>query len=178
MPNPIDLSTIAAGTGGFVIHGQDAYDQSGLSVASAGDINGDGFGDLIIGAVFNPPIGTPDAGKSYVVFGNSSSFGAAVDLTTIAAGMGGFVIHGQDVSDEFGSSVASAGDINGDGFGDLIIGARYGDAAGNAKSAAGDSYVIFGKSLNPPTNTATQIFNTEGGGVEAAGRIRVMADFS
>ena len=46
----IDLTTIAAGTGGFVIYGQDADDQSGFSVASAGDINGDGFDDLIIGA--------------------------------------------------------------------------------------------------------------------------------
>ena len=57
-----------------------------------------------------------------------------IDLTDIAAGTGGFVIHGQDANDRSGRSVASAGDINGDGFGDLIIGARMGDAAANAKA--------------------------------------------
>ena len=46
----IDLVNVAAGAGGFVIHGQDANDASGWSVSSAGDVNGDGFDDLIIGA--------------------------------------------------------------------------------------------------------------------------------
>ncbi|MFN7307964.1 MAG: hypothetical protein ACK5TQ_15490, partial [Acetobacteraceae bacterium] len=144
---PIDLTTIAAGTGGFVIHGQDSGDLSGLSVASAGDINGDGFADLIIGAYRGDAAGDAKsgAGDSYVVFGKASGWGAAIDLTTIATGAGGFVIHGQDSSDYSGYSVASAGDINGDGFADLIIGARDGDAAGNAKGGAGDSYVVFGK---------------------------------
>jgi Ca2+-binding RTX toxin-like protein len=144
---PINLTTIAAGTGGFVITGRDAGDRSGNSVASVGDINGDGFDDLIIGAPFGAAAGNAkaDAGDSYVVFGKASGWGAAIDLTTIAAGTGGFVIHGQDAGDRSGSSVASAGDINGDGFADLIIGARRGDAAGNAKAEAGDSYVVFGK---------------------------------
>ncbi|MFN7305053.1 MAG: hypothetical protein ACK5TQ_00550, partial [Acetobacteraceae bacterium] len=138
---PIDLATIAAGTGGFVIHGQDANDQSGYSVASAGDINGDGFDDLIIGARYGDAAGNAKdrAGDSYVVFGKASGWGAPIDLATIAAGTGGFVIHGQDRYDDSGTSVASAGDINGDGFADLIIGARAGDAAGNAKDGAGDS---------------------------------------
>jgi Ca2+-binding RTX toxin-like protein len=151
---PIDLTTIAAGTGGFVIHGQDASDNSGYSVASAGDINGDGFADLIIGALYGDAAGNAkgDAGDSYVVFGKASGWGAAIDLATIAAGTGGFVIHGQDNEDQSGRSVASAGDINGDGFADLIIGALAGDAAGNSKGGAGDSYVIFGRDF---TNTVT-----------------------
>jgi hypothetical protein len=144
---PIDLATIAAGTGGFVIHGQDRYDNSGWSVASAGDINGDGFADLIIGAPYGGAAGNAKsgAGDSYVVFGKASGWGAPINLATIAAGTGGFVIHGRDRSDVSGVSVASAGDINGDGFDDLIIGAISGDGAGNAKSYAGDSYVVFGK---------------------------------
>ncbi|MFN7307567.1 MAG: hypothetical protein ACK5TQ_13480, partial [Acetobacteraceae bacterium] len=151
---PIDLTTIAAGTGGFVIHGQDGGDQSGRSVASAGDVNGDGFADLIIGANIGDAAGNAKsfAGESYVVFGKASGWGAAIDLATIAAGTGGFVIHGQDIDDNSGWSVASAGDINGDGFDDLIIGADSGDAAGNAKGSAGDSYVIFGRDF---TNTVT-----------------------
>jgi hypothetical protein len=64
------------------------------------------------------------AGDSYVVFGKASGWGAAIDLATIAAGTGGFVINGQDGFDYSGWSAASAGDINGDGFADLIIGAR------------------------------------------------------
>ena len=87
-----------------------------------------------------------------MVFGKASGWGAAIDLATIAAGTGGFVIHGQDADDRSGRSVASAGDINGDGFADLIIGAYRADAAGNAKADAGDSYVIFGRDF---TNTVT-----------------------
>ena len=97
----IDLIAIAAGAGGFVIHGADAADRSGFSVSSAGDINGDGFDDLLIGAPFGDgPGNTRDAaGDSYVVFGKASGFAAEIDLAAVAAGNGGFVIHGQDADD-------------------------------------------------------------------------------
>ncbi|MFM7268184.1 MAG: integrin alpha, partial [Cyanobium sp.] len=54
-PGAIDLSDIAGGTGGFVINGQSAFDYSGFSVASAGDVNGDGLADLIVGAYRSDP---------------------------------------------------------------------------------------------------------------------------
>ncbi len=119
----IELSAIAAGTGGLVINGQSANDLSGFSVASAGDVNGDGFDDLIVGANGADPASGSDAGKSYVVFGTGGEFGASIELSAIAAGTGGFVINGQSAGDLSGRSVASAGDVNGDGFDDLIVGA-------------------------------------------------------
>jgi hypothetical protein len=137
----IDLSAIAGGTGGFVINGQCDFDQSGFSVSRLGDVNGDGLTDLIVGALYSDPAGRISAGRSYVVFGQTTT--AAVDLSAIAAGSGGFVINGQCNNDESGFSVGSAGDVNGDGLTDLIVGARNSDPAG--RSNAGRSYVVFGK---------------------------------
>ena len=128
------------------LHGQDAIDFSGRSVSAAGDINGDGFDDLIIGAVQGDGPGNTryNAGDSYVVFGHAGSFAAEIDLAAVATGAGGFVIHGQDAADKSGFSVSSAGDVNGDGFDDLVIGAPDGDGPGNTRNDAGDSYVVFG----------------------------------
>jgi hypothetical protein len=150
----INLSAIASGTGGFVINGQSASDNSGISVASAGDVNGDGLADLIVGAFLSDPVAGIDAGRSYVVFGKSNT--TAINLSTVAAGSGGFVINGQETGDTSGGSVASAGDINGDGLSDLIVGAKssdpplYGGSDPSINTDAGRSYVIFGKSNTAP----------------------------
>ncbi|MGJ5630251.1 hypothetical protein [Nostoc sp. CALU 1950] len=129
------------GSNGFVINGIDIYDSSGSSVSSAGEINGDGFDDLIIGAPLADPNGQSGAGESYVVFGSNSGFNAQLNLSTLD-GSNGFVINGIAESDISGASVSSAGDINGDGFDDLIIGAR--NASPNGQLNAGESYVVFG----------------------------------
>ncbi len=136
----LDLSTLD-GTNGFAIYGIDASDNSGFSVASAGDVNGDGIDDLIIGAYLADPGGRTDAGESYVVFGSAAGFAAGLDLSALDGG-NGFVINGAIASDNSGFSVASAGDVNGDGIGDLIIGAYLADPGG--RNAAGESYVVFG----------------------------------
>ncbi|MEH2071804.1 MAG: Ig-like domain-containing protein [Nostoc sp.] len=131
------------GSNGFVLNGIDTYDYSGSSVSNAGDINGDGFDDLIIGAASADPNGKQDAGESYVIFGSSSGFSPSLELSTLN-GSNGFVLNGIDEGDFSGNSVSNAGDINADGIDDLIIGAV--DADPNGKYNAGESYLVFGSS--------------------------------
>src|SRR5262245_63582651 len=125
-PPNIDLSSLD-GTTGFKLSGA-AGDNSGISVASAGDVNGDGFADVIVGAWVADPHGSA-SGASYVVFGKASGFAANTDLSSLD-GTSGFKLSGAAAADYSGQSVASAGDVNGDGFADLIVGALYADPHG------------------------------------------------
>src|SRR4028119_2454772 len=129
------------GSNGFAINGIAAYDRSGWSVSSAGDVNGDGFDDLIIGATGADPNGIPFAGQSYVVFGSNNGFGASFNLSELN-GSNGFAINGFAANNNSGSSVSSAGDVNGDGIDDMIIAAVLADP--NGINFAGQSYVVFG----------------------------------
>jgi hypothetical protein len=129
------------GSNGFVINGIDAGDRSGHSVSSAGDVNGDGIDDIIIGAPRARPGGRYEAGESYVVFGRSSSNFSSLELSALD-GTNGFVLIGIDVPDRSGWSVSSAGDFNGDGIDDLIVGAAF--KIVDDRFYAGESYVVFG----------------------------------
>ncbi len=134
------LSSLDGHTG-FRLDGVAANDYSGRSVSSAGDVNGDGFDDLIVGADWADPHGDLSSGSSYVVFGKASGFSATLALSSLD-GNSGFRLDGAAVYDFSGHSVSSAGDVNGDGFDDLMVGAP--SAASNG-SRSGASYVVFGK---------------------------------
>ena len=138
----LDLSSLD-GSNGFVFRGSGPFTFLGRSVSSAGDVNGDGFDDIIIGVAQSSPNDKVGAGESYVVFGKSSGFVASLDSSDLD-GSNGFVINGIDSDDGSGASASSAGDVNGDGIDDFIIGATYASTDGGANQA-GESYVVFGK---------------------------------
>ncbi len=136
----LNLSSLN-GSNGFRIDGESIYDYSGWSISNAGDVDGDGFDDLIVGA---PNVDSNDhySGSSYVVFGKSTGFSATINLSSLD-GINGFRIDGLTAYDFVGNSVSSAGDLNGDGFDDVIVGARSDDLYSDSSDS---SYVIFGKS--------------------------------
>jgi len=108
------------------VHGFGAGDQLGYSIASAGDVGHNDWGDYIAGAPYNDASGL-DAGSAYIF--------EPIDYLVKA-------LNGESAGDHFGISVALAGDVNGDGFDDVIVGAPGNDAGG---SMAGRAYVFSGK---------------------------------
>ena len=142
------------------IVGAAAGDHSGVSVASAGDVNGDGWTDLVVGAPDADPSSRTDAGSSYVIYGSASL--ADVDLGSL--GVRGFRIDGAAAEDSSGHSVAPAGDINGDGYADVIVGAPYADPP--SRSTAGSSYVVYGTAS--PSNVDLASLGSSGFRIDGA----------
>jgi len=132
----IDLADVGGAVPGVTFSGINFGDFSGASVSSAGDVNGDGLADLLIGAYGADPGGVSDAGETYLVFGSASLAGrfdlAAADVT----------FSGIDARDGSGFSVSSAGDVNGDGLADLLIGAPGVGPGGNP--SPGEVYLVYG----------------------------------
>lgn len=117
-------------------------DGFGDAISSLGDFNGDGFGDFAIGGPVIDAPGKSEAGRVYVIFGKAT-FGATQNSTIgTFVSQHGFSLVGASAGDRLGSSVAGGGDLNGDGFDDLIIGAPSRTASG--KGLAGVAYVVFG----------------------------------
>ena len=139
-----------SGSDGFRLQGGQTNDYAGNSVKSAGDVNGDGFDDLFVGAYGYDIPGHSDytrAGGAYIVFGKADWSGAAnFELSTLN-GTNGYKFVGAEDGDNAGWSVSAAGDFNGDGFDDLIIGARYADRDAY-NSYTGAAYVLFGGNAN------------------------------
>jgi len=106
----LNLSSLMDGQRGFVLHG------AGASVSTAGDVNGDRLTDFIVGDVVS------DSGNVYVFFGNRSSVwgNGTLNISSLMNGQRGFALHGD--SGQFIGRTVSAGDINGDGFDDVLVG--------------------------------------------------------
>ena len=146
----------ALGSNGVRIEGALAGDHLGWSLAPAGDVNGDGMDDLLIGAPWADP-GTPaktSAGGARVVYGRATT--TEIDLATDTQG---FRIDGAADGDRAGYSVAT-GDVNGDGRRDFVLGAigtrcRNGANPLTCQDDAGAAYVVFGKSGQGNTDLAS-----------------------
>ncbi|HYE47549.1 MAG TPA: hypothetical protein VEA44_17420 [Caulobacter sp.] len=133
----LDLATLD-GSDGFLITAAQLYASAGASVAAAGDIDGDGYGDLIIGAPQSTGLGYGQiTGEAYVLYGKAS-FDSGVIYPDLFNGHNGFRIIAPQRDTLTGAAVAGAGDINGDGFDDLIVGSPR-------ENGAGVVYVIYGR---------------------------------
>lgn len=122
----VDPSLTADADADVTINGQSANDRLGGSVSSAGDFNGDGIDDIIVGAYA--------ANKAYIYFGSiTGTKRADTDADVIITGPS---------ATSFGFAVASAGDFNGDGKGDVIVGAYLDD--NNSEADSGSAFIFFG----------------------------------
>ena len=141
----IDLTQPAGSSGERRLCGDDPNDQLGAALACA-DVNGDGFDDVIGGAMSATTGGGTSTGEVLIWYGSSDTTPGIVDFNATPGSRGETRIEGDDSSDYAGHAVA-AGDINGDGYADVLIGAHMGDPPGG--SNAGEAYVIFGGRSRP-----------------------------
>jgi hypothetical protein len=134
----------------------------GWSVASAGDVNGDGYADVIVGAMAADNY----AGRAYLYFGGPSGL-SNVPAVTLKRPNGG--------AGSFGISVASAGDVNGDGYADVIVG-----AIGDSDSHAGQAHIYLGGPSGPSTSPSFTVAAPSGNydhfGYSVAGACDVNGD--
>jgi hypothetical protein len=141
---------------GISITGINNNDHTGSSVSST-DLNNDGFDDIIIGAPFVFALGQTNSGTAYIVFGNSS-FPENIDLAFLSVTQGNYIT-GFNYNSQVAYSVAGVGDMNGDGYADMIVGAPYDVSIGghDRGTSTGVTYVVFGKDFvpRPPTPTPT-----------------------
>jgi hypothetical protein len=141
------------GTNGFTVTGVNAGDQLGWTVAGAGDINNDGINDILIGA----PSANNGVGEAYVLFGQKT-FPAVISVSSLN-GKNGFVISSPPSQLEYlAISVSGIGDINNDGYDDVIVGAIPTKAfTGNLQT-----FVIFGASSFPQTVSISGLNGSNG----------------
>ena len=134
------LADVGGAVAGATFDGIAEDDKSGWSISGAGDVNGDGLDDLLIGSMY----ANNDQGQVYLVYGqdNDNPLSGSLDLADLGAALAGAIFNGIQDGDYAGRDVSGAGDVNGDGLADLLIAAPYADAAGSNR---GESYLVYGR---------------------------------
>jgi Ca2+-binding RTX toxin-like protein len=155
----VPAAAVPVGSGGPVdlsseydlrLDGGYSGERAGVSVARAGDVDGDGRGDVIVGSEVASYNGRSNAGAAWVAFGQPSK--TAIDLSETGRG---FRIEGPEPEARAGFSVSGAGDVNGDGKADVVVGAKGATfGASNAPAPPGAAYVVFGSSSTIPVDLA------------------------
>jgi len=140
----IDLNNLD-GTNGVAFKGLNAGDGVGRVLTSAGDVNGDGYSDILLNAWQLDRGGNPDSneGGGYLIYGSPDGPGTngTFDLAALD-GDNGSLILGENPDDKVGRSMAGVGDFNGDGYGDVMMNARAADVPGTSR--AGRAYILYG----------------------------------
>jgi len=131
---------------GWTAEGNQEDAAFGYSVGTAGDVNGDGYSDVIVGAN-GYDNGETNEGRAFVFHGSSAGLSAVPAWTA----------ESNQVSADFGNSVATAGDVNGDGYSDVIVGARFYDNADSTN--VGEAFAFHG---SPAGLSATAAWRVEG----------------
>ena len=144
----VNLATLASPLGSQIL-GAAANDLSGRFISAAGDVNADGYDDIIVASVLADPFGRTDAGICYVLFGSLAGLPSVIDLASfVTSASAGFRILGPVEHHEVGVSVSGLGDVNGDGVDDIILGSYTTDWSGVG-------YVIFGRNVTDGSSGAS-----------------------
>lgn len=148
---PVQAATITTAAELGLFYGDELNEDIGKGVAGAGDVDGDGYGDVIIGA---PGSGDEARGAAYLVYGAP----AKIDQWDLSQAV---AFTGEASGDKLGSTVAGLGDINGDGYADLAVTSLYHD--GNKRNA-GTIYIIYGQAerfISQPIKNFPSLTGTE-----------------